>query len=147
MIEIRETTMEDYDGVYDLWTNTPGMGLNTTDDSREGIERYLRRNPSTSFVAVREGKIVGGILAGHDGRRGMIYHTAVLPAYRRQGIGKRLVDRAMAALEGEGIHKVALVAFQSNALGNAFWWSLGFTERDDLVYRNKNIHFLVRVDT
>ena len=79
MVNIRVMTINDYDGVYDLWINTPGMGLNTTDDSREGIAKYLRRNPTTSFVAECEGTIIGVIMAGHDGRRGYIHHTAVLP--------------------------------------------------------------------
>jgi ribosomal protein S18 acetylase RimI-like enzyme len=116
------------------------MGLNTTDDSREGIEKYLRRNPTSSFVAECGGTIVGVIMAGHDGRRGYIYHTAVLPAYRNQGIAKRLVDCVISALDEEGINKVALVAFQTNEIGNGFWDRIGFIERDDPVYRNKNIH-------
>ena len=136
-----------YEGVYELWINTPGMGLNTTDDSREGIEKYLKRNPSTSFVAECDGRIVGIIMAGHDGRRGYIYHTAVLPAYRNQGIATALVDHTMAALEEEGIHKVALVAFKRNEIGNSFWDKIGFADRDDLVYRNKSIHALKRIDT
>lgn len=51
MVSIRTMRPEDYPQVYDLWLRTPGMGLNTTDDSRQGIERYLRRNPNTCFVA------------------------------------------------------------------------------------------------
>ena len=147
MINFRVMTMEDYDGVYDLWLNTPGMGLNTTDDSREGIEKYLRRNPTSSFIARDDEKIVGVIMAGHDGRRGYIYHTAILPEYRNQGIAKELVDHAMNALEKEGINKIALVAFEKNEIGNGFWESIGFVVRDDLVYRNKNIHELKRIDT
>ena len=147
MVNIRVMTINDYDGVYDLWINTPGMGLNTTDDSREGIAKYLRRNPTTSFVAECEGTIIGVIMAGHDGRRGYIHHTAVLPTYRNQGIAKKLVDSAMSALDEEGINKVALVAFKKNELGNSFWENRGFTDRDDLVYRNKNIHALDRIDT
>ena len=139
--------MEDYDGVYDLWINTPGMGLNATDDSREGIAKYLRRNPTSSFVAHDNGKIVGVIMAGHDGRRGYIHHTAVMPEYRNQGIAKKLVDHAMSALENEGINKVALVAFAKNEVGNDFWENIGFSVRDDLVYRNKSIHELKRIDT
>lgn len=84
-------TIADYDAVYDLWIHTPGMGLNTTDDSREGIDKYLRRNPTTSFVALDGDAVVGVIMAGHDGRRGFIHHTAVLPTYRGQGIATRLV--------------------------------------------------------
>ena len=147
MVNIRVMSIFDYDGVYDLWIHTPGMGLDTADDSREGIERYLKRNPKTSFVAECDNRIIGVIMAGHDGRRGYIHHTAVLPAYRNQGIAKRLVDCAMAALEEEGINKVALVAFKTNDIGNGFWDSIGFVERDDLVYRNKNIHVLCRTDT
>ena len=139
--------IEDYERVYELWLHTPGMGLNTTDDSREGIAKYIKRNPSTSFVAIGDGKVVGVIIAGHDGRRGYIYHTAVLPEYRNLGIAKTLVDRAMSALEAEGIHKVALVAFEGNDIGNGFWEHVGFVRRDDLVYRNKNIHALHRIDT
>lgn len=140
-------TIDDYEGVYDLWINTPGMGLNTTDDSREGIAKYLKRNPTTCFVAESDGKIIGVIMAGHDGRRGFINHTAVLSDYRKQGIAKRLVDSAMDALDKEGIKKVALVVFKHNEIGNGFWDNIGFTDREDLVYRNKNIHMLSRIDT
>lgn len=144
---IRLMTLADYQAVYALWLATPGMGLNTTDDSLEGIEKYLRRNPSTCFVADDGGRIVGVIMAGHDGRRGFIHHTAVLPEYRGLGLGRRLVDNALAALEAEGIHKAALVVFEHNQLGNGFWEKLGFTSREDLVYRNRNIHELKRIDT
>lgn len=147
MIDIRVMSIADYDGVYNLWINTPGMGLNSTDDSREGIEKYLKRNPTSSFVAECDGTIIGVIMAGHDGRRGYIYHIAVLPAYRNQGIAKRLVDCAMSALDNEGINKVALVTFKKNEIGNGFWANIGFTYREDLVYRNQNIHELKRIDT
>ncbi len=145
-MEIRIMNIEDFKKIYDLWTHTEGMGLNTTDDSMEGISKYLLRNPNTCFVAEDKGKLIGVIMSGHDGRRGFIHHTTVKQEYREQGIGKKLVDSAMKALEAEGIHKVALVAFESNVSGNAFWEKVGFTVRDDLVYRNKNIHQLKRID-
>lgn len=144
---IREMVTSDYEKVYDLWIHTTGMGLNNLDDSEEGIAKFLKRNPSTCFVAEQEGKIIGVILAGHDGRRGFIYHTTVNQEYRKQGIGKALADHALDALEKEGIHKVALVVFDRNQLGNAFWENQGFTIRNDLVYRNKSIHEMVRIDT
>lgn len=147
MVNIRVMSITDYDGIYNLWINTPGMGLNSTDDSREGIGKYLKRNPTSSFVAECDGIIVGVIMAGHDGRRGYIHHTAVLPDYRNQGIAKRLVDSVMDALDREGINKVALVAFKKNDIGNGFWENIGFNDRTDLVYRNKNIHALDRIDT
>lgn len=141
-IEYKIMTVQDYDGVYDLWLNTPGMGINSTDDSREGIEKYIKRNPTTSFVAMDNGKIVGAILAGHDGRRGFIQHIAVLPEFRKHGIASRLVNQAMKALEKEEIHKVALLAFKKNELGNDFWDKMEFTIREDVFYRNKSIHEL-----
>lgn len=146
-MRIRNMNLADYDGVYDLWIHTPGMGLNDVDDAREGIASYLRRNPDTCFVAEDGGEIVGVILSGHDGRRGFIHHTAVKVSARGQGIGGALVDRALAALKAEGITKVAMVVFQRNEIGNRFWEGRGFEARGDLVYRNKSLVELVRIDT
>ena len=146
-MEIRTMSIRDYDSVYRLWTGMSGMGLNNLDDSREGIGKYLARNPDTCFVAVMQDHIVGVILCGHDGRRGYIYHTAVAADERGRGIGGALLDAALAALEKEGINKVALVAFSRNKTGNLFWEKCGFTVRDDLIYRNKEIKTLVRFDT
>lgn len=145
-MKIRTMVIEDFENVYDLWINTEGMGLNTTDDSKEGIAKYLLRNPNTCFVAEDNVQLIGVIISGHDGRRGFIYHTTVRKEYRGQGIGRRLVDSAMTALEAEGIHKVALVVFDKNISGNIFWEKIGFTVRDDLIYRNKSIHELKRID-
>lgn len=138
-MNIETMTMNHYDSVYALWVSTPGMGLNNLDDSREGIQKYLERNPSTCFVAVEQGRVVGVILSGHDGRRGFIYHTAVAVADRGKGIGRTLVERALAALRVEGINKVALVVYGNNNIGNGFWEALGFDSRSDLTYRNKVI--------
>ena len=137
----------DYEEVYNLWLSCSGMGLNDIDDSKKGIERYLQRNPTTCFVALNHDQIVGAILAGHDGRRGTINHTAVLSDYRNQGIGAQLVQSALEALKQEGISKVNLVVFAHNKAGNRFWHDLGFTSRDDLVYRNLALVDMVRIDT
>ena len=145
MINYRIMTIDDYEAAYDLWIKC-GNGLNDKDDSREGIDKYLKRNPKTSFVAVIDGKVVGVILCGHDGRRGIIQHACVSPECRRMGIGAELVNLALAALKEEGINKVLLVAFKKNEKGNAFWESQGFTIRDDLNYRNKVLTEMVRID-
>ncbi len=147
MVNIRVMTIDDYDKVYALWLSCAGMGLNNLDDSREGIAKYLERNPETCFVAEASGNIAGVIIAGNDGRRGYIYHTAVNPDYRRRGIGSELVDAALDALKKLGINKVALVVFAKNENGNAFWEKIGFTGRGDLVYRNKSLADFVRIDT
>lgn len=144
---IRRMHITDYDQLYALWLSCKGMGLNDVDDSREGIARYLRRNPDTCFVAEEDGRIAGAIMAGHDGRRGYIHHTAVSPDYRRRGIASALVDAAVQALAREGIAKVALVAFLRNESGNAFWEKQGFTLREDLSYRNRALVQMKRKDT
>ena len=146
-MKIRIMNLADYEPVYQLWLTCPGMGLNNLDDSEEGIGRFLNRNPSTCFVAEDGQKIVGVIIAGNDGRRGYIYHTAVSPDYRRRGIGSKLVTAAMNALKEQGINKAALVVFSKNQDGNHFWEKMGFTVREDLVYRNKAIVEMVRIDT
>ena len=146
-MNFRLMQISDYDSIYNLWINTPGMGLNSVDDSKEGIEKFLKRNPSTCFIAEENEKIVGVIMAGNDGRRGYIYHIAVLPEFRGKHIAKTLVENAMAALEKEGITKVALVVFEKNQNGNGFWEKIGFTVRNDLIYRNKTIAQMERIDT
>ena len=146
-MDIRLMEIRDYDQVYTLWMSCKNMGFNNLDDSREGVERLLRRNPNTSFVAVADGEIAGVILAGHDGRRGYIYHMCVAEAYRRQGLGSSMVERCLEALKAEGINKAALLVFNHNEAGNAFWEAQGFTVRVDVAYRNKELTELVRIDT
>ncbi|MGN0319056.1 MAG: GNAT family N-acetyltransferase [Lachnospira sp.] len=123
------------------------MGLNNLDDSKEGIDKFLQRNPETCLVAEEGDSIIGVIMVGNDGRRGYIYHTAIHPDYRKQGVATKLVDSAMKELSALGINKVALVVFDRNDTGNAFWESQGFTVREDLVYRNKALTDIVRIDT
>jgi len=144
-INYRLMTINDYEQAYDLWVKC-GNGLNDKDDSKEGIEKYLKRNPDTSFVATCDDMVIGVLLCGHDGRRGIIQHACVSPDYRRYGIGARLVELGLEALKKEGINKVLLVAFKKNTGGNAFWEKMGFTLREDLNYRNKALTELKRID-
>lgn len=132
---VRTMTIGDYEGLRTLWMSIRGFGIRSIDDSREGVERFLKRNPATSVVAVAEdGSIVGGILCGHDGRRGCLYHVCVREDYRRNGIGKAMVVYCMNALKEEKINKVSLIAFTANDVGNAFWNCIGWTKREDLNY-------------
>lgn len=146
-MNIRIMTIDDYEQVYSLWLSTPNMGLNNIDDSKDGIAKYLARNPNTCFVAERTNVVIGVILSGHDGRRGYIHHTAVAQGEQCHGTGTALVNAAMSALEHEGITKVALVVFGKNEKGNDFWEKRGFSARNDLVYRNKAVTDLTRIDT
>ena len=139
---IRQVTIDDYDAVYGLWQSTEQSrrALNPVDDSREGIDRYLKRNPSTCFAAVEGDRIVGVILSGHDGRRAIIHHLCVHPDYRRLGIAARLVSHAEDALEREGIQKILCLVFKDNDEANAFWEQQGYSLRTDLNYRNKSLN-------
>ena len=131
---VRTMTIEDFDQVHALWMTISGFAIRSIDDSRKGVERFLRRNPTTSVVAEEDGKIVGSILCGHDGRRGCMYHVCVHKDYRMRGIGKAMVVYAMNALKAEEISKVSLIAFTRNDIGNAFWNRIGWTRRLDLNY-------------
>ena len=146
-MRIRGMEISDYDAVYALWMASPNMGFNDLDDSRKGVEKLLRRNPGCSFVAEENGALAGLILSGQDGRRGYIYHMAVAEAFRRRGVGTALSEWCLAALKEQGIHKVALLAFRRNEAGNAFWERQGFTLREDVNYRNRELTPLVRIDT
>ena len=131
---VRTMNIDDYKQVAELWHKIKGFAIRSVDDSYEGIDRFLKRNPGCSVVAIEDEHIVGAILCGHDGRRGCLYHVCVDPLYRLRGIGKSMVIHCMQALQAEGINKVSLIAFTKNDIGNAFWKEIGWTKREDLNY-------------
>ena len=133
-MNIREMKIEDYEQVFALWKTIKGFGIRSVDDSKEGIERFLKCNPGLSVVAEEKGMIVGAILCGSDGRRGCLYHVCVHKDHRRQGIGKTMVIWCMEKLKELQINKVSLIAFTKNDVGNAFWKEIGWTKREDLNY-------------
>ena len=140
----RIMNIDDYEAAYALWIKC-GNGLNDKDDSREGIKKYLNRNPDTCFLAAADDgagnrKIVGVILTGHDGRRGIVHHLCVHPDFRRRGIARMLVRKAEDALCAEGITKVFGLVFKTNEAGNAFWEQAGYSLRTNLNYRNKSLN-------
>lgn len=139
---IRQITIDDYDAIFGLWNSTEqsSRALNPVDDSREGIDKYLKRNPNTCFAAVKDDQIIGVILTGHDGRRGMIHHLCVHPDFRRMGIAACLVSKAEEALKREGIQKVFGLVFTDNEAANAFWERQGYSLRTNLNYRNKSLN-------
>ena len=148
-VSIRLMRADDFPRLLALWQSCTGMGLNDVDDTPQSIARFLERNPTTCFVAQSDtdGGILGAILSGHDGRRGYIYHTAVSPSARHQGIASRLVSCVCEAMKRENIAKVELAVFSRNVAGNAFWQAQGFTARHDLVYRNLALRQITRYDS
>jgi len=134
----REMTIADYEGAYFLWSETDGIGLGKS-DSKDGIERFLARNPGHCFVCEHEGRIVGTVLCGQDGRRGFLYHVAVSEAHRGQGIGKALLSRALESLTEIGITKCHLMVMKTNVSGAAFWEYNGWQRREDILIYSKSL--------
>lgn len=139
-IHIRPMIIEDYDEVFEMWQSISGFGIRSVDDSREGIERFIKRNTGLSVVALHQGRIIGGILCGHDGRRGCLYHVCVRQEYRMLGIGQQMVACCKEALRREGVNKINLIAFRSNAIGNKFWQRLHWKFRDECNYYEENLN-------
>lgn len=135
---IREMTIDDYDEVYEMWQITTKRALSKADE-RDQMERYLKHNAGMSQVAVVDGKIVGTVLAGHDGRRGFIHHMAVLPEFRRKKIGHALAQTAIQKIRKQGIDKTHIFCYQNNETGQSFWRDFGFEKREDVfVYSFSN---------
>jgi len=139
MYTIEKMDIEDYEEIRALWENTEGVGLSRSDDSKEAIKKFLLKNPETCFIAKDKNEIIGTIMAGSDGRRAHIYHLMVTPEYRKQGIGKKLLEKAEEGLRKEGITKAFLVTFKDNIIGNSFWEETGYKTREDLYYRDKRL--------
>lgn len=128
-----EMNVSHYDESVRLWKQTEGMGV--ISDSKDAVKRYLERNNGMSFVCIEKltGKVVGTNLAGHDGRRGFIYHLAVDKKHRGKSIGKTLVKLSIDAIKKEGIKRCLLMVMDDNNEGAEFWKNIGWRYREDLV--------------
>ena len=116
-----------------FWQGMEGIGLSES-DSYSALSFYLQRNPGLSWVARnRDRELIGGVLCGHDGRRGYLHHLAVAPDYRRKGIGRALVERCLSSLRELKILKCNVFLFNQNPEGQGFWKAMGWKGREDLV--------------
>ena len=127
MISTREFVIDDYDATVALWNLLKGVEV-AEGDSREEIRAYLLRNPGLSRVAEENGTIVGAVLCGHDGRRGLIYHLAVAPAHHGKGIGKLLVRECVTRLRATGIARALILVAGDNAGAHSFWLRSGWED-------------------
>jgi len=118
--------MEDADEARALWIGIPELGMNPSLDTPERLRIYLERNPGFSTVARMEGRIIGAVMCGHDGRRGSIYFTGVREEFRRQGIATRMVKRTLDALREAGLTTAFLFTFEKNKQAQAFWQGAGW---------------------
>ena len=123
---IRAMLPADYSDVRRLWEATAGVGLNES-DTEPAIRSYLGRNPEMSAVAESDGRIVGAVLGGHDGRRGYLHHLSVDTAYRRRGIGRSLVGWCTKRLVEAGITRCNIFIYKDNEAGSAFWFDAGWS--------------------
>ncbi len=130
-MNIREMTIGDYDDIIVMFRETPGISVREA-DSRPATEAYLIRNPSLSFIAVEDSKVVGCVMCGHDGRRGYLQHLVVLPEYRNRGIGEKLFMACIDALQKIGISKTHIFVFKTNDLANKFWTDKGWIFREEI---------------
>ena len=137
-IDYAPMTIKDYEEAYALWKVSEGIGLSDA-DTRQAIQRYLKQNPGTSFVARVDGKLVGAVLSGTDGRRGYLHHLAVAKEFRKQGVGKKLVEHCMEALGKAGITRCHIFVYRENKSGKAFWEETGWFERNDLDIMSRDL--------
>lgn len=126
-IATREFRISDYDAAVRLWKRVEGVEV-AEGDSRDELEQYLLRNPGLSRVAEEGATMVGALLCGHDGRRGVIYHLAIEPAYQQHGLGRRLVGECLDALRQCGLKRVLILVAADNVPGRAFWRRCGWED-------------------
>jgi ribosomal protein S18 acetylase RimI-like enzyme len=129
---IRAFAAEDIPAVRALWAACEGLG-DGPGDTPAALARFLVRNPGLSQVAEQDGALVGAVLCGHDGRRGVIYRLGVGPAHRRHGIARALVAQCIAGLGSARIERAMLFVRAENAGARAFWESVGGRWREKLL--------------
>ncbi|MDR2167109.1 MAG: GNAT family N-acetyltransferase [Clostridiales bacterium] len=135
----RNMKIEDFEQVHALWRATEGVQPHPVDNNYQTMERYIKHNPDTTFVAEENGEIIGIILCGHDGRRGYIYQLAVEESRRGNGIGTKLVNLGINALRAEGIGRVGMFALVDNQRIIDYWEKMGFEPKDFMTFRLKNL--------
>ena len=127
----------DYPKLIKLWESSEWIDVRQT-DTPEALKKFLRRNPGCNFAAYAGVRLVGAVLAGHDGWRGYLYHMAVKPDYRERGIGARLVSAAVDAIKQDGIPKVHCLVKRNNLVAQQFWEACGFEMREELFDYSSN---------
>lgn len=137
-ITFRPLAKGDYEAVTAFWRRCEGVEIAEGDDAASFCG-YLERNPGLSFCAESDGSIVGAALCGHDGRRGLIYHLAVGPGYRGQGIARRILEAGLAGLRQHGISRAIILVAESNSKGRAFWTARGFEAVDGALPMGLNL--------
>ncbi len=125
---------QDYPAVYDFWQHVgAGIHLRRSDEPEE-IKMKLLRDPDLFLLAAREGQIIGTVLGGFDGRRGMVYHLAVARAYRQQGIGAALMAELENRFRGKGCIRCYLLVTKDNQSAIHFYETQDWKRMDLYAY-------------
>lgn len=134
-MRVRLFNESDYDYVYSLWRSC-NIELGTS-DSREEILKFIEKNPETSLVGEVDGLIIGSILGGFDGRRGLIHHLAVDPSYQEKGYGRKLINSLEENFKRMGVVKISFWVKTNNIGVKDFYTKLGYKKRDDIITMSK----------
>jgi ribosomal protein S18 acetylase RimI-like enzyme len=139
-IQIRQFCFPaDYQQVYELWSSIErGVHVGRSDTPTE-IEKKIARDPDLFLVAERENKIIGSVIGGYDGRRGLIYHLAVNAAFRGQGIGSQLMDEVESRLRAKGCLKCYLLVADDNHEVGTYYQERGWKHMNDIQLYGKNL--------
>ncbi len=137
-IEILPMAVDDLEDVTVLWNATEGVGMNESDGPKQ-LRGFLDRNPELSLIARDGSRLIGAVLCGHDGRRGFLYHLAVLPEYRNRGLGRAMVDRCLTSLTKLGLLRCNILIYVDNHVGEQFWKKAGWFDRSELKLLQRDI--------
>lgn len=130
---------EDYPAARSLWENA-GEGIQVREsDTPEEIEKKLRRDPDLFLVAEADGKLVGTVIGGFDGRRGLIYHLAVDPKIRNEGVGKKLMQEVEKRLKEKGCLRCYLLVTKENEQAMRFYENLEWTRMESVIIYGKDL--------
>jgi len=124
---------DDYDSVYELWSQAgPGIHLRKSDEPEE-IRKKLSRDPDLFLVAENDGKIIATVMGGFDGRRGLMYHLAVQEEHRKNGIGSMLVEELERRLREKGCIRYYLLVTRDNEEAIHFYENRGWKKMEEYI--------------
>ena len=138
---VRPLDARDIPAALSFWPGVPGLRLDASDEPH-ALTAFFARNAGLSWGAFDGERLAATVLAGHDARRGFLYHLAVDPAYRGQGWAAALMDKALGGLAACGIIRVHAHVLADNASGLLFWAAAGrrgWYKRDDLLLFSRNL--------
>ncbi|HNS05517.1 MAG TPA: GNAT family N-acetyltransferase [Candidatus Saccharicenans sp.] len=134
---IRKFKISDYDQVINLWQLCQLPLKPEGRDSRSQLEQQIKLDQIIFLVAEKEGKVIGTVLASHDGRKGWINRLAVHPDARRQGLGTQLIKKAEEELEKQGLILLAALIEEENSASRDLFVRLGYEPHPEIVYFSK----------